>query len=66
MPFKEVLGLDTVTLAMNKLGAFEMWTYGRIKIRCTEYLTNRVLQILNKGKELLNIVKVRQTSCMGQ
>lgn len=55
------------TNTINKLEAFEMWTYRRLlKISWTDRITNEeVLNMMQKERELLNIIKKRKTSYLG-
>lgn len=55
------------TSTLNKLEAFEMWTYRRIlKISWTSHTTNEeILRRIGIERELLNTVKVRKTSYLG-
>lgn len=63
-------GAETWTLkvsSMNRLEAFEMWTYRRIlKIPYTAHITNEeVLRRVNKERDLLHTVKCKKTSYLG-
>lgn len=63
-------GVESWTLkvsAMNKLEAFEMWVYRRmLRIPWTDRVSNeRVLNQMNKDRELLDIIKKRKAAYLG-
>ena len=63
-------GAETWTLkttSLNKLEAFEMWTYRRVlKIPWTARISNEeVLRRLGKERELLGTIKMRKTTYLG-
>lgn len=63
-------GAESWTLkvsAMNKLEAFEMWVYRRmLRIPWTDRVSNeRVLNQMNKDRELLDIIKKRKAAYLG-
>lgn len=63
-------GAETWTLkaqTINRLEAFEMWTYRRIlKVSWTSHTTNEeVLRRLGTERELFKLVKVRKTAYLG-
>ena len=64
-------GVETWTLRtsmINKIEAFEMWTFRRIlKIPWTSHTSNEeVLRRVNRERELYHIIKVRKTAYLGR